>query len=303
MSAGHPRFEERFVRFLRRAGSSYHAPPPTPADEMWERIEANLCAATDSNGPAMHRYHAPPPTPADEMWERIEARWRRGTALSSRSRMGAPPAPPPPLPIRPGGGRRRGRSPWVWGIGIAAVLALGVFLGRASVNRTGSEKALRMVRAETRGGDRAVAGSVRGSGDSAGGTDRRPGHAARNLAYRTVVVEHLDRTEAFLTAFRTRAAAAGSDRVTEELRISSWARDLLADTRLLLDWPADRDPRMSQLLTQLELVLAQIAQMGVGRWAEERDLIVDGLRSGDVLPRLRAAIPAGPALAPEKRGV
>jgi hypothetical protein len=75
--------------------------------------------------------------------------------------------------------------------------------------------------------------------------------------------------------------------------VSRWARSLLADTRLLLDWPVERDPRMTVLLQELELLLAQIAQLGGAVPDGERSLIIEDLETNNVLPRLRSAIPAG----------
>ena len=50
-------------------------------------------------------------------------------------------------------------------------------------------------------------------------------------------------------------------------------------------------------LRDLEDILVQVAQFDTSRGAEELDLITDGLQERQVLPRIRSAVPAGPARA------
>ena len=63
-------------------------------------------------------------------------------------------------------------------------------------------------------------------------------------------------SEAFLTLFRTSLMRPGNHRLA-----SATARQLLAGNRLLLDSPAARDEATRRLLQDLELVLAEIAQL------------------------------------------
>ena len=181
-------------------------------------------------------YHAPPPVPREEMWARIEE--------ARRFQRRAQP---------------RHRSRWLhWAVGVAAVLAVGITIGRVSLD------APRQI-AETR----------------AAGTD-----SAASLPYRLAAIQHLTQAEALLTSFR---ASEGTDE-----DVARWAADLLTTTRLMLDSPASQDPRISQLLRDLELVLAQIAQLPEARDAEEKQYIDDAIEQKNVLPRLRANVPAGP---------
>jgi hypothetical protein len=83
--------------------------------------------------------------------------------------------------------------------------------------------------------------------------------------------------------------------------VSLWARDLLGTTRMLLDSPAARDPKMARLLEDLELVLAEVAQLrparsGAGS-SEDLQAIDRAVRQRGVLTRLRATMPAGPLTA------
>ncbi len=125
-------------------------------------------------------------------------------------------------------------------------------------------------------------------GDPAGGTRPAARRAAprSNESYDMAAVEHLSRAEALLTSFRTPRSG------TDGTPLNGWARDLLADTRLLLDSPAASDARRRQLLEDLELVLAQIVQLPAESSAD-RGLVQRAIERGAVLSRLRSSIPAG----------
>lgn len=109
------------------------------------------------------------------------------------------------------------------------------------------------------------------------------------VPYQIATIRHLANAEALLTAFRTDSRDAKMD-----AQLSKWARDLLSNTRLLLDSPAGEDPQRAKLLGDLELVLAQIVQLSPGAAAQDRELIEGSIRNGQVMTRLRYAIPAGP---------
>jgi|SRR2546429_1553369 len=189
---------------------------------------------------AAQDYHRPPATPREELWRRIAA------ARAARERQ--------VIVLRPA---------LRWGVGIAALLALGVAIGRWSA----------------RGGESSSSPVV------AAGTDQ-----PSTLAYRVAAAQHLTRTEALLTGFR---AASRSPSVPAP-QFATQARDLLATTRLMLDSPAARDPRLKGLLEDLELVLAQIAQLPASGNREDIQSINQGLDQHSVLLRLRTANPAGP---------
>ena len=102
-------------------------------------------------------------------------------------------------------------------------------------------------------------------------------------------VRHLSEAEALLTSFRTRST---TDQQMDA-RLGSWARDLLSNTRLLLDSPVANDPQRRPLLEDLELVLVQIVQLSPGSTPQDRELIEKTLQQDHVMTRLRTAIPAG----------
>lgn len=108
------------------------------------------------------------------------------------------------------------------------------------------------------------------------------------LPYRLAARQHLERTEALLTGY-VRDVQSGR---TQE--VARWAQDLLINTRLLRDSPAAQDPETARLLEDLELHLAQIANLsdaGTG----ELDMIQESIERNNMLLRLRAATASGPA--------
>ena len=174
-------------------------------------------------------YNAPGPTPRDEMWARIQAERAQPVVL----------------------------RPWLrWGLAAAAVLLLGIGIGRWTTSN--------------------------------GGIVAIPADSSRALVYQMAATQYLSRTETFLTGFRADLRAGRADAFPGQ------ARDLLATTRLLLDSPAADDPRMKALLEDLELVLVQISTLEAGRDRRNADLITQDMDQRNVLPKLRSAIPAGP---------
>ena len=168
---------------------------------------------------AARDYNAPPATPRAEMWDAIRAS-REAARTEVR-----------PLVVRPA------RSPLRLVFGIAALLALGVAIGRLTVPSRDSTSPT------------AAQPSLAASPEAAPSApeQRERGEAAARYA----TDDHLTQVETFLTEFGTRPVA------TE---FSAQAQDLLTDTRLLLDSKRVVDPRTRKLLEDLELVLAQIGR-------------------------------------------
>src|SRR5882672_1719181 len=143
---------------------------------------------------------------------------------------------------------------------IAAVLALGVAIGRWSAK--GPQPSTE------------VAGT---------------GERTSAFVYQLAAAQYLSRTEALLTGFRAEIHGGAPTAL-----FSVQARDLLCTTRLMLDSPAARDLRLKSLLEDLELVLAQIAQLPSSGGREDLQSTNQGLDQRSVLLRLRTANPAGP---------
>ncbi|HMI48827.1 MAG TPA: hypothetical protein VK481_09170, partial [Gemmatimonadaceae bacterium] len=116
-----------------------------------------------------------------------------------------------------------------------------------------------------------------------------PSNSGSASAYQLTAVRHLSEAEALLTSFRTRSSADQQ----MDAQLGSWARELLSNTRLLLDSPVANDPQRRPLLEDLELVLVQIVQLSPGSTPQDRELIEKTLQHDHVMTRLRTAIPAG----------
>jgi hypothetical protein len=116
-----------------------------------------------------------------------------------------------------------------------------------------------------------------------------PPASGQSSAYQLTTVQHLSEAEALLTSFRTRSNADQQ----MDAQLGAWARQLLSNTRLLLDSPVANDPQRRPLLEDLELVLVQIVQLSPGSAPQDRELIEKTLQQDHVMTRLRTAIPAG----------
>jgi hypothetical protein len=131
-----------------------------------------------------------------------------------------------------------------------------------------------------------------GRASSEPNADVAPRDSVTETLYRAAAIQTLVQAEAVLTAYRGTESRAPDPQAMQQS--ARWARDVLSSTRLLMDSPAGRDPRMRSLFTDLELVLAQIVQIsGTPLQASERELIDRAMRERDLLPRLRSAVPAG----------
>ena len=189
---------------------------------------------------------AVPEPPKEAMWARIDAerRMRRGHAA-----------------------RFRPRGAWLaWGVGLAAMLALGIGLGRHSLGDDSGRTT---------------------PGLTAAGNGPALDDAAM-LPYRLAARQHLTRSEALLTAY-VRDVQSGRGQ-----EVARWAQDLLTNTRLLRDSPAARDPETARLLDDLELHLAQIANLS-GSSTDELEMIQQGIEQTNMLLRLRAVTAGNPA--------
>lgn len=253
-------------------------------------------------------YHDPPPTPRDELWARIES--ARGKAEDGGGGV---------IPLGP-------RRWWLGALAIAAVLALGIAIGRISLREETERRgtavppvaevpAARELESETaraveepEGGaplaELAVAEPEPGrvtEGTPARPSARRPAEVGRGTPaagtparvtgrqlYRLASQQMLGQAEALLLQYQSDRAA---DRM--DPAIGRWARDVLSSTRLLLDSPAADDPGMRGLLQDLELVLAQIVQR-TGQADPLDDTMIDRtIEDRDLMPRIRGAIPTG----------
>ena len=208
-----------------------------------------------------NRLPDPAPASVDRMWEGI-----RGSVAETVSSYG-PSAPGSRLSAAET--RRGGRSVanYVWSAGIAAALVFGIGIGRWTAEGT------RPTAEDARRPEATTAATARSS--------TAPVAPA-------AVVDHLANTVVFLASFREDAR---TGRVQDDVR--ERGRDLLTTTQILMDSPASQDPRMRALLEDLELVLAQIAQLNARRGVEEARIATEAMKQRDILPRLRTVVPQG----------
>ena len=272
---------------------------------------------------ARESYNDPPAPPRDEMWAAIRA--ARQAERDARQNGGGP-SSPDVMPLLPGSGEsdvvplRRRVSPWVWRVlPIAALLLLSFGLGRLSFMYQRGSSLATNARATTTSpaasttaaapttsssarpaepttppaaGSAALAAASQGASDTPRENDASPAPRTYGSIYRLAASQTLGQAELLLTSFRAESKARGS----VDPQVAEWAGDILSSTRLLLDSPAGRDPKLRGLLEDLELVLAQIVQfrdVPANARPGDADLIDHALQQRDLLPRLRTAVPAG----------
>lgn len=264
MNEGH---DERFEAFLQREAPEYNRPPAgVPRDEMWAVVAR--ARATRQAPPVRRPWRMAP-------WIGMAATLligigvgryvlQREASLAEPARIaGADTTVPqdlqpgtPELPVALDGGPEGARSP-------AAALA----------SHTVEPAPTRTVPVRQASRDVQVRGLLPSGSADAG----EPG-----TAYSVASREHLSRAEALVAVVATMPADAMMDSL-----MGRWARDVLTNTRLLLDSPAGEDPIRRRLLEDLETLLVQLVQRS-GRTAEERDMIDRTLQRTQLLTRLRS---------------
>jgi hypothetical protein len=272
--------EKNFEDFLKKAAQDYNAPPArTPRDDMWSAIQAKRAA-----GPrVMYGGGSANPVVREN---RFGTRIWMGAAAAAMllvatgvgiGRWTAAPKTPsnnsPTLQVQP--------------IVIASNPS-----GATPTNQQSTTSANGTPEQRVSTPTMVATTSARGG---AGSTDRAernssmPSIAGATSAYQLTTMQHLSEAEALLTSFRARSTADQQ----MDAQLGAWARQLLSNTRLLLDSPVANDPHRRPLLEDLELVLVQIVQLSPGSTPQDRELIEKTLQQDHVMTRLRTAIPAG----------
>ncbi len=288
--------EDNFEKFLKKTAQSYNAPPVrVPREEMWAAIQAKRAA-----GPRVV-YGGGSATPAHgrhfgtKVWLGAAAaamllvatgvgigRWTASPAPTVASKPGSSPVPvgtvageqanaptaTTPTEVASGSSQASGES-------VTAVSA-------GPRSSTGARSSAGLTR-------RPVSVENVASG-KVGRTNPGPRLAGPSSAYQLTTLQNLSDAEALLTSFRNRSSADQQ----MDAQLGTWARQLLSNTRLLLDSPVGDDPQRRPLLQDLELVLVQIVQqLSPGSTPQDRELIEKTLQQNHVMTRLRTAIPAG----------
>ncbi|MFL5465096.1 MAG: hypothetical protein ACJ8AC_13785 [Gemmatimonadaceae bacterium] len=273
--------DDKFEEFLKKAAQGYNAPPVrVPRDEMWNAIQAKRAAGPRvvyGGGVAYISSH-----------RRFGARVWLGAAAAAMllvatgvgiGRWTATPNEPAIATTLP-------TTPVVVTPEASSALESGLAVGRA-VSPSGS-RSRNVTEPRVGEGNRAVANNtVAPNSSNVASGNSSP--TSTSSAYQLTAVRHLSEAEALLTSFRTRSNA--DQQMDAQLGV--WARQLLSNTRLLLDSPVANDPQRRPLLEDLELVLVQIVQLSPGSTPQDRELIEKSLQQDHVMTRLRTAIPAG----------
>ncbi len=278
--------EHNFEEFLKKRSQDYNAPPArVPRDEMWNAIQAKRArgprvvygGGLARRGVAERRFGSP-------VWLGVAAAALLLVATGvGIGRWTAAPNPrenatlklPPRLAVPDSRGQAQDVAPA--GVGVGTV---NTSPGEVSRVATGPQAVGTSQPLKNGGGD----GRETRVTTSPGPLSDSPGSA-----YQLTAVRHLSEAEALLTSFRARST---SDQQMDA-QLGVWARQLLSNTRLLLDSPVANDPQRRPLLEDLELVLVQIVQLSPGSTPQERELIEKSLQQDHVMTRLRTAIPAG----------
>ena len=241
---------------------------------------------------AAEEYNRPPHiVPREQMWDAIQQGLGTGDKGLGAGRFGASPLSRVPR--------------WVY-FAAAAVLLLAVGMQLGRLTSAGSREpqfaypdSMPSARQPMAPGDSAV---IAKSDPGRSGDDGRPRPTrprpeperaptelaeGADRAYTLVAAQHLIQVEALLTSFKGDLNQGRMD-----AQMASWGKELLSNTRLLLDSPVASDPVRRKLLQDLELVLVQIVQLSPNTSARDRDLIKGALTDDEVLTRLRTAIPA-----------
>ncbi len=197
----------------------------------------------------------PPEVPRQRMWEAIDNARRDKRQIVA-------------LPTQPNGNRGTGTRVWRMVAAMAAILVLGVAIGRMTVTPAGPPV-------------------LPGTGPvqvADGGNDAPPTNRpdAEKQVYRLAANDLFDRADFLLTDLSVRSCSQQNPG-----EAPSWAGSMLLQTRLLLDTPVADDMEMHKLLEELELVLAQIVGMSRENCASDMAWIKQGLQERSTLGRLR----------------
>jgi hypothetical protein len=269
--------DEQFEDFLKRNAGDYNTPPAqVPRDEMWSVIaEARAAKRVVPGGGA---------AAADTTGGRADI-----VSLDVRR----------PL---------RGYAPW---IGMAATLLIGIGIGRyvvttqapatlaqgdsagvtpatvvTSVADTATDSSHTLDAPSQPDGSDALRGAAAPVSRLVANAPTRRLPAATPAAPNTTAFtlasrEHLQRAEALVSVVAATPVDATMDSLT-----GKWAREMLVNTRLLLDSPAGDDPLRRRLLEDLETVLVQLIQRS-GVAEEDREILDRTLERTQLLTRLR----------------
>jgi len=267
--------DEKFEEFLQReAKAEYNAPPSeTPADEMWFAIErARAERRSAAIAPRRMRY-AP--------WIGMAATLLLGVGIGryalQRESLEPTVAPTVAVAPEPDAIRERTADSTPGAVGADSPAVAQRVVPVATSNDIPVAPRSLAARGEAPRSESPNRVATSGPASVANGAAD-----ANATPYRVASERHLARAEALISVVTTAPRDAMLDSLT-----SRWAREMLGNTRLLLDSPAGADPVRRRLLEDLETLLVQLVQRS-GTPVDERDLIDRTLQRTQLLTRLRS---------------
>jgi hypothetical protein len=304
--------ERELEPVLASALVGYNAPPDVaPRELMWEAI-AKATAAKDPIAVALDEYNRPPVSvPREEMWRVVAGQGGVVRSIDSARRW-----------------INVGRHGWQTAAAAALLIAVGFGAGRF-FNETPASTAnpvrvnapavannvLNSDSTQVASGGESTeqpAGEKGSAGSESARTSRESGVAPKHAALASikdvqpltsaemeqmgqsvgahlVAVQHLSQVETLLTSFKTNEK---DKKINAQL--GKWARNLLTNTRVLLESPVGADPDRRKLLEALEVILMQMVQLSPDATKEEREMVNKALKQEGMLGRVRAAV-TGPS--------
>lgn len=207
---------------------------------------------------AARTYRVPADPPLERIWTRIESEH-----FGSWSARGA----------------RRWLAP---AVGIAATLLVGIGIGRFTA--TGAEGLTGIVGRDAATRQVADGAGSAGAPGTLDGNGQDVGSRVSDPLQRTTSA-YLDDAEMLLASMPREAKGVDSAFVRD-------AHRLLTTTRVLLDSPVGTDPRLRDMLEDLELILAQVARLRSAPRPDELTFIAEAMDERDMVPRIRSVAAA-----------
>jgi hypothetical protein len=284
--------DEKFEEFLQREAKAYNAPPAmVPRDEMWASLTAIREARFAERTPRIVRDAAPAvvaPAQAPRArllrmapWIGMAATLLLGVGIGRFVLSGgeALDATRPAVQVStdsratsPAGATTQELPGVVDGTGSGATRDARVPndaqpAPREVVRQPAVRRPAQLAAATTDGGSNGILPLANGAAES---------------PYGVASQRHLASAEALVSV----VAASPRDALMDSLT-TKWAREMLSNTRLLLDSPAGDDQVRRRLLEDLETLLVQLVQRSGGA-VDERELIDRTLQKTQLLTRLRS---------------
>ncbi len=270
---------DQLKQLVKLASENYNAPPAqVPRDAMWSRISQ----ARDYNSSQIT-------APREKIWEQLVL--HRGAAVPARlSQRGRPAI------ARIAGRDIRGphrRGGWML-VSLASFAAMALFaviqtrtVPVAGTSPSQTTVALNAFEIPMPGFAFQQDGFTSYAADFPGRWLSFAIDDPISEAYRRAAILHLKRSDALITGFRT---LSNDDVINRNMRTT--VREVLSNTRLLLNSPASIQAQYRSVFLDLELVLVKMTLLTPSTIASDREQIENTIERKKLLTRMRFLIPA-----------